>query len=348
MSPPSSPTTPTPYYTVVGSSADRVVAADGSEDHNWTNYAGTYYWSYATASTSASAPKTPKSGGGLVGLGKSLTRKVSSRWRKAGGVAMTEGRGQDDSSSLGSPGIKSAGPATPAAQDSQGFSRRSGSAGPEEPAKSPLQMGKERIKRMRSRYSISISVDPNSADAKTPASPSPATPTPDTPTSIDSVRVPRRLVKPRPSHSSADPSPSRAPSSSTPSSVSRSISTPVSEKAGSAKLWKLMKRISTGGLRDKYHSRSSSKSHLPNYSEESLSHTSSFAHEPAPPVPALPKGFRTFFPVGSSPTSPISVSTDGGQSPRTSGIPSVSFFIIPWGFPVLTSAIDEFRCSNPH
>lgn len=326
MSRPSSPTTPTPYYTVVGSSADRVVATDGPEDHNWTNYPGTCYWSYATASTSsASTPKTPKSGGGLVGLGKSLTRKVSSRWRKAGGVVTPEGRGQDDPSSLASPSIKSviplpsAGPATPAAQDSQGFSRRSGSVGPEEPAKSPLQVGKERIKRMRSRYSISISVDPKSADGKTPASPSPATPTPDTPTSIDSVRVPRRLVKPRPSiSSSADPSPSRAPSSSTPSSVSRSISTPLSEKGSTAKLWKLMKRISTGGLRDKYHSRSTSKSHLPNYSEESLSHTSSFTHEPAPPVPALPKGFRT---VGSSPASPISVSSDGGHNT----IPNVSF-----------------------
>ncbi|KAF8343696.1 hypothetical protein F5887DRAFT_1206281 [Amanita rubescens] len=166
--------------------------------------------------------------------------------------------------------------------------------GPEEPTKSPLQVSKERIRRMRSRYSISISVDPKSA--KNLASPSPATPTPDTPTSIDSVRVPRRLVKPRPSHSSADP---RAPSSSTPSSVSRSISTPISEKASSAKLWKLMK-------------------------PKNLSHTSSFAHEPAPPVPALPKGFRSFFPVGSSPTSPISVSSDGGHSPRTSSIPNTS------------------------
>ena len=307
MSPPSSPSTPTPYYTVVGSSADRVVAADQLDDFSWTNYVGSYYWSYATASTSASAQKTPKSGGGLVGLGKSLTRKVSSRWRRTGSVVTTEGRSQGESVII---------PPEIPAQAPQTFSERSGSAGPEE---------LKGIKSMRSRHTMRISVDRRLADGKTPSSPLPTTPTPDTPTSFESVRVPRRLVKPRPSLSSADPSPSRGPSTCilAPSSTSRS--TP-SEKDSGGKLWKLMKRISTGGLRDKYHSHSSSKSHLSNYSEESLSHASSSANERAPPVPALPKSLRVLLPSASTPASPISASSDGGYSPRTSGILKVSSF----------------------
>ena len=330
MSPPDSPSTPTPYYTVVGSSADRVVAADMLDDYSWTNYVGSYYWSYATASTSASAQKTPKSGGGLVGLGKSLTRKVSSRWKRTGSVVTTEGRSQGEG--VIKTTMPSAGPATPAL-DPQAISR-SGSAGLEESPKTPLEIGKEQIKKMRSRHTMRISVDHKPGDGKPPASPLPTTPTPDTPTSFESVRVPRRLVKPRPSLSSVDLPPSRGPLSCIPPSASTSRCTP-SEKESGGKLWKLMKRISTGGLRDKYHSHSSSKSQLSNYSEESLSNASSSA----PPVPALPKGLRALLPSASSPASPISVSSDG-YSPRTSGIAKVSFFnTLCLSF--LTSSTDE-------
>ena len=320
MSPPDSPSTPTPYYTVVGSSADRVVATDMLDDYSWTNYVGSYYWSYATASTSASAQKAPKSGGGLVGLGKSLTRKVSSRWKRTGSVVTTEGRSQGEG--VIKTTMPSAGPATPA-QAPQAFSERSGSAGLEEPAKTPLEIGREQIKRLRGRHTMHISVDHLPGDGKAP-SPLPTTPTPDTPTSFESVRVPRRLVKSRPSLSSADLPSSRGPLSCIPPSASTSRCTP-SEKESGGKLWKLMKRISTGGLRDKYHSHSSSKSQLSNYSEESLSHASSSANDRAPPVPALPKGLRVLLPSASSPASPISVSSDG-YSPRNSGIPKVSSF----------------------
>ena len=313
MSPPDSPSTPTPYYTVVGSSADRVVAADMLDDYSWTNYVGSYYWSYATES-GASAQKTPKSGGGLVGLGKSLTRKVSTRWKRTGSVVTTEGRSQGEG--VIKTTMPSAGPATPA-QDPQAISERSGSAGLEEPPKTPLEIGREQIKSMRSRHTIHISVDHKPGDGKPPASPLPTTPTPDTPTSFESVRVPRRLIKSRPRLSSVDPSLSCISAS-----ASTSRCTP-SEKETGGKLWKLMKRISTGGLRDKYQSHSSAKSHLSNYSEESLSRASSSANERAPPVPALPKGLRVLLPSASSPASPISVSSDG-YSPRTSGIRNVS------------------------
>jgi hypothetical protein len=322
MSNPDSPSTPTPYYTVVGSSADRVVAADMLDDYSWTNYVGSYYWSYATESTSASAQKTPKSVGGLVGLGKSLTRKVSSRWKRTGSVVTTEGRSQGEG--VIKTTMPSAGPAIPA-QDPQAISERSGSAGLEEPPKTPLEIGREQIKSMRSRHTMRISVDHHKpGDGKAPASPIPTTPTPDTPTSFESVRVPKRLIKSRPRLSSVDPFPSRGPLSCISPSASTSRCTP-SEKESGGKLWKLMKRISTGGLRDKYQSHSSSKSHLPNYSEESLSRASSSANERAPPVPALPKGLRGLLPSASSPASPISVSSDG-YSPRTSGIPKVSSF----------------------
>lgn len=61
----------------------------------------------------------------------------------------------------------------------------------------------------------------------------------------------------------------------TPKSDSSAMDSPRSRKseggAGSGKLWKLMKRISTGGLRDKY--------------------VDDLPYEPPPPVPALPKDY---------------------------------------------------------
>ncbi|KAK2459249.1 hypothetical protein APHAL10511_008726 [Amanita phalloides] len=307
MSPPSQPAN-----NVVGSPADKRLTADSTDDYNWSKCARSYYWSCTTASTSASTQKDSKGGGGFMSLGKSLTRKVSSRWHKVGGAIAAEG-GPSNTSAI-----------PPAAQDSEkGCIQRSGSAGTEETqAKSALEVNKERIKKIRSRYSMRISVDRDLkplADMHTPGpvSPAPSTPTPSTPTSLDRGRVPRRLVKPRPPASSADPSPSSPGPS---ASLSASASAPSSEKAGNGKLWKLMKRISTGGLRDKYRSYSpSTKQHLSNYSEESLSHTSTSTHGPPPPVPALPKSFQSLLP-GSPPASLTSSFSEGGQGQRTADI----------------------------
>ncbi|KAF5369372.1 hypothetical protein D9758_002789 [Tetrapyrgos nigripes] len=78
------------------------------------------------------------------------------------------------------------------------------------------------------------------------------------------------------------------------------------------KVWNLMKRISTGGLRDKYHAPESASSGSP-------SPASPLFHQSPPPVPALPKDFASNRAYGGpSRTSLATIGTASG-SPATSG-----------------------------
>ncbi|KAF8633204.1 hypothetical protein AX15_001472 [Amanita polypyramis BW_CC] len=261
---------------------------DSTDGARWSNY--TKSWSYATPTRTGSTEAQAGGGGGgsgITNLGKTLTRKVSSRWRRGGESVVC--------TSPGSPRLVAT-ENTTSARHMDPICAAPSEAG------SPHQ-AKGRLKKVGSRYSIRVSVD-----HKQSPSPLPRTPTPGTPTSFDSERLPRRLIKLRRSTSSAGPSPSP-------------VSAPASTPPSGNKLWKLMKRISTGGLRDKYHSHSPSKSQsqaqaqLSNCSEESFSHASSpFTcdrdRDAPPPVPALPKDLQSLLPI-SSPTSDF-----GPQTPE--------------------------------
>ncbi|PFH53254.1 hypothetical protein AMATHDRAFT_1327 [Amanita thiersii Skay4041] len=297
---PSSPTLPdtihhpNPYYTVVGSPADRIISADDPENDKWSeSYARSYYWSYASVSATRSSVETGKvdNKGGIASLGKSLTRKVSTKWKKAVNIDAPDER----RSEIPTTGRK---PPTNVSEPTH-FSKHAGSATIEELSRPDFEnrRGKQRIKKTSSnRYSMRISVDQTSEPKSQPQ-------TPDTPTSFDHERLsrlsPTKLLKPISSNTSAEVTPERITS-------------------GGNKLWKLMKRISAGALRDRYHAHSHSKStaaSLSNYSEESLSHGSSSIHEAPPPVPAIPKDLFHLL-GGITPSSPVS--SDGHGQHRAS------------------------------
>ncbi|KAF8624199.1 hypothetical protein AX17_007188 [Amanita inopinata Kibby_2008] len=304
----------TPSTNFIHSPADRL-----EEDTRRTEGVHNRCWSYATASASTSTINEAgrkDNKGVIAGFGKTLTRKVSSKWRKTGGgsiAIITEGDDTGDSPAASS-SLRGR-PTAIASKDTMtsglkaDFAKRSESVGVEEPHRSgvrasPPGSGRERVRKMRSsRYSMRISVE--SKPASNPfVFPLPRASTPSTPNSFDNEKSPNfnhpRLTTPRPSDASVD-------------------GLTASDKANGNKLWKLMKRISTGGLRDKYlsHSHSKSQAHLALYSEESLSRGSSPARHAPPPVPAIPKDFHHLLAGTSSATTPPRPVSSDGHGERT-------------------------------
>lgn len=208
-----------PYYTVLGSSSGRVVAVGGPEDA-WSHL------SYGLPNigftrTRASQPPhssiptpTPKPKSPSAGLGKTLSRKISGRWRRADG-------GDD------------------VVQSHEDFPR----------GRPSFQVSRE------GNYPYPVWPDPEKSPhmRKSSAPPPEALSHPYSEKDGDGLRnnVPR-------SRKSEPPG------------------------GNGSKIWKLMKRISTGGLRDKYHEDSS----------DSVSPLT------PPPVPALPKAYERQVPKG--------------------------------------------------
>lgn len=218
-----------PYYTVFGSSSGRVVAAGGPQDSTWDlSYDGLFGGVAAgiaggeeqhkkKGSGSKSGTTTPS---GSVSSGvKSLTRKVSGKFKKAAGMGIGKSS-RGDSPHSRSEVVFVAGETDVPYDGRPSMHQESTTSLP-----------------IRGRASM----DANARDMSGEASPGYA----GSGKGVRSARAYRgedeRRQKPR-----------------------------EEEVSSSGKLWKLMKRISTGGLREKY---------------------TREASEP-PPVPALPKDFR--------------------------------------------------------
>ncbi|EIN09481.1 hypothetical protein PUNSTDRAFT_119958 [Punctularia strigosozonata HHB-11173 SS5] len=222
------------YYTVFGNTSGKVVAVGGPEDDAWRLNMDAYYGWDAPSHKSASVHAG--SGSGSSGVRRSLSRKVSARWRRAN----VRGESSPSTSGTGTEDRRAEAPRQSLQE------RRSAS------------LPKERRKSLR--LSIDGYVDMAAV----------ASPLPSARNGAPSAGTPKaKLRKQRDKESRED------------------------EHSPGGKLWKLMKRISTGGLRDKYSSASPEVS--------------------PPPVPALPRDL----PAHSRTTTQTSPSSDSqGSSPN--------------------------------
>ncbi|KAK0487624.1 hypothetical protein IW261DRAFT_1558677 [Armillaria novae-zelandiae] len=237
-SPPSPPSTP--YYTVFGSTSGKVVAVGGPED-SWSEYSlGTQLANglgsgigHRTASVSVGKPRTSKS------LSRSLSRKLSGRWRK-GSMGVPDDDMEWEKIELPSVDRErelesESGRGRPNLQERRGY-RRPVLDGP----------NTEEIHK-----SLRVSVDTHMRPVDEPTTPALKTPRTSASMAADSAFDPGFSTVPGSQETKSEPG-----------------------SGGSKKLWKLIKRISTGGLRDKY--------------------TDSPLGSPSgspPPVPALPKDY---------------------------------------------------------
>ncbi|KAG6867091.1 hypothetical protein C0993_006929 [Termitomyces sp. T159_Od127] len=188
-----------PYYTVFGTSSDHVVTAGGPEDRHHLS------WEIVPPNGLARKASEGGDGGGL----RTLTRKMSGRFKRAGNGTQSEGEEERRRVSLH----------TERERGRQSFQERS---------RTRAVLGKGE----KSGLSLRLSID-KYAEAKMimPVEEKDTTPT--------------SATKSRGSGTST-PSPS----------------------VGGSKIWKLMKRLSTGALREKF-----------------------VNHDEAPPVPSLPKEY---------------------------------------------------------
>lgn len=204
---------PTPYYTVFGGTSGRIVAVGGPSDILLDGYYGD------------DLPPRPNTKDHSPSPARSLTRKVSARWKKASAGLKGEGNSPDSTEGERGRGDVAA----------SRSGRRSTSL-PRERTKSfghgqSLDLRSPRAEAMVSpqmgTFSRAWSADPAQEDVRA---------------------KPGKLVKAKHDRE-------------------REREKEKEKEEAKGKIWKLMKRISTGGLREKYHS------------------------EIAPPVPALPQGF---------------------------------------------------------
>ncbi|KAF8074480.1 hypothetical protein FPV67DRAFT_1473532 [Lyophyllum atratum] len=231
-----------PYYTVFGSTSGRVVAVGGPEDHHHLSWdmsplaLSSSLGSLGRRSTVAAATATSSGGGGGGGL-RTLTRKVSGRWRRGAsesereetqrGVSLSVERGRPSLQERQLPNLKEE-------RSGKGMTVAGSGSG----------RGDQR--------SLRLSID------KFP----------------EEVRVlgrerERELERERERQRERESKSS--PASGSPASGNTPSASPSTSGGGGSKIWKLMKRISTGGLREKY----------------------SHQDVRAPPVPALPKEYAS-------------------------------------------------------
>ncbi|KAF7968200.1 hypothetical protein HWV62_31621 [Athelia sp. TMB] len=256
------PPSPVPYYTVIGTSSGRLVAVGGPSDRWLDGYSATQ------------RPKTEDKAAS-TSHGRSLSRKLSARWRKAPGGSVKSDRtppSSENTSAL------------------SGWSRADEVAGEESAERRSMSLPRERTKSGGSAVR---------SDLKTP----------------DSHTYGRSMASMQGASSSAWVSVG-VPDGVDEHGRVRGEKSPTKAKEEGGKVWKLMKRISTGGLRDKYH-----------------------VDKAAPPVPSLPKDFmhRSWTrgsgsgESGESPTGGLarfisrsSLSTPLKTSPSISPRPSIS------------------------
>jgi len=216
----------TPYYTVFGSSSDRVIPVDSFEARTaGIGWSSEGYFGSEGIKRSGTVKSTSSAGGGL----RTLTRKVSGRWKKAQQHAGEEEKEKEKGRVRPRPSLQNPG------------GRKS-------------DVGVRTRTRARTR-SLSVEGLVSDAVVKHPL-----------PLKALNGKVNGRRHARRPSSAENPP--------------------PVPGEGGGNKLWRLMKRISTGGLRDKYRAEQ---------------------HEtPAPPPLPLPV-------PGSAFTSPSPLALDAGK-----------------------------------
>lgn len=243
----------TPYYTVLGSSSTRV-AAGASPDVGWTPTFGPGHWEVDVLGRS-----TTIAGGGLAkekdgkakeSLGRTLSRKVSGRWRKQGGAVV-------DTVADGERQMRMA----TAERISMQERRKTG--GPTH-RDNP---GDEQLATMHKRRSLRLSIDKFSdfVDEQPPVS------------SLAKHVAARNAMAASANPTQSDPlndvATERQEKKTDKMKKMEASPTGSSASGTTSKFWKLMRRISVGGLKEKYHDTS-----------------------PPPPVPALPRDLQSSFP----------------------------------------------------
>ncbi|KAF8958677.1 hypothetical protein BDZ97DRAFT_1923439 [Flammula alnicola] len=227
-----------PYYTVFGSTSGRVVAVGGPED-SWDAYGQGYWDSSVLGPRPATAVSAAEKEKGKESLRRSLSRKVSWRWKKQGGAV------------LGAVGDEEHREGRLLGRASMQERRKGGSASRRDEHEDQRML-------MKNRRSLRLSIDKFSDVLEKDDEPplpsltraSPRAPAGDGADS-DGATECGKLVKPKKGESS--PSGSGGAGS-------------------SSKFWKLMRRISMGGLKEKYQDTSP---------------------QSPPPVPHLPKDYHT-------------------------------------------------------
>ena len=242
----------TPYYTVFGSTSGRVVAVGSPDDSKWNTYNQGYWDStivgprtaISTGSTETDKGKAKES------LGRSLSRKVSGRWKKQGGVVVGSLDREDDFTRAG----------RLLSRSSMQERRKGGSTTRRD------ESGEEKRMRMRNRRSLRLSIDKFSDVVGK---------------DFDERLVLRPILSKNDAGSPGVKSDGDTDHGTGLSKVKKADSGSPAGSGGN-RFWKLMKRMSVGGLREKCHD-----TELP------------------PPVPALPKDLQNLHPSRSNDSSHV-------------------------------------------
>ncbi|GLB43101.1 hypothetical protein LshimejAT787_1300020 [Lyophyllum shimeji] len=241
-----------PYYTVFGSSSGRVVAVGGPDEHNhlpWDISLGLSSGLGSLGRRSTMNATSSSSAGGL----KTLTRKVSGRFRRAasgtGGESEREFEaGKQRGASLGGPREREMLRGRPSLQERPSTSAAAG-LGRLGTRASMAAPGRA------DRKSLRLSIDKFPEEARV----------------LTQENAREKELEKEKEHHVLKSTKSGSPASGSPASGNTPMHSPSTTSGGGSKIWKLMKRISTGGLREKYGQHDAE----------------------APPVPALPKEYAT-------------------------------------------------------
>ncbi|KAF9473369.1 hypothetical protein BDN70DRAFT_925201 [Pholiota conissans] len=278
----------TPYYTVFGSSATRVAAADRPAEEGWAVAAyGQGYWDSDVLgrrppSDQTKEMKEREREGKKESLSRSLSRKVSGRWKKQAGGGVVGALIDEDRHGRGAMRGRA----------SMQERRKAGSTSRRDETDRAAADADARTK-MRNRRSLRLSIDKFSdfLDCETPPVPSAASPSvfgrgggvpvgagrprvkevdleSDCDTECEKEDGGKKLVKGK-----KDKEKNRDKDK---DNATASPSGSTNASGGGNRFWKLMRRLSVSGLKEKHR-------------DLSLS--------PAPPVPALPKDFYSTMPV---------------------------------------------------
>lgn len=238
----------TPYYTVFGSTSGRMVAVGSPEDSKWNTYNQGYWDStvlgqrtaISTGSTDMEKGKAKES------LGRSLSRKVSGRWKKQGGLVVGTLDREEDTRQ-----------GRLLSRSSMQERRKGGSTMRRDASEEEKRM------QMRNRRSLRLSIDKFS--------------------DVVGKELDERLVMPPRLAKEDSGSPGVKPEGDADHGTRLTKAKKAdggSPASGGNRFWKLMRRISVGGLREKYHDT-----------------------EPPPPVPALPRDLQILHPSRSNDSS---------------------------------------------
>ena len=235
----------TPYYTVFGSASGRIVAVGSPDDSKWNTYNQGYWDSTILGRTAVSTGFSDvDKGKAKESLGRSLSRKVSGRWKKQGSLAVGT-LDREDGSREGRLLTRS----------SMQERRKGGSTTRRDESEEEKRM------RMRNRRSLRLSIDKFS--------------------DVVGKDFDERLVLPPRLATTGGGSPGVKSDGDADhgTKLSKAKKADGGSPAGSGgnRFWKLMRRISVGGLREKYHD-----------------------VEPPPPVPALPRDLQHLHPSRSN------------------------------------------------